>query len=203
MPEELEKWIESCLMDPDIWVLAWSVRPSVYSTISRIDDIILLRHGETEHNNFQLFIGNRQLRDSPVMRTTGDEGQQLDFRNSLCIQLVPSLVVRNILLKGSFGTLAPKEYHDLPEARQFIHWRKEAYRSFKEALSDLSIVATQLLADGTIKEWKDVIVSTGALEWFRKGRKLKEFPRGPVEFVPKPKLQSPAGSPQSREAGSE
>jgi hypothetical protein len=113
----------------------------------------------------------------------GKDGQkQLDFRNYLCIQIVPSFVVEDILLKRRIGTPDPKEYRDVPGEKSFLLWRKRTYRLFKMTLSDASVVATQLLSDGTVKEWKDLVISPGAVEWHRKGGKLKEFPKGPVTF---------------------
>jgi hypothetical protein len=202
MPNELASWIGNYLTDPNTWTVVWDVHRCAYSAISSSGGATVLSgYGDGQiSNGVQFFFGHKGLTSGPVMRTGGDSLQRIDFRSSLCIQVAPCFIARDALLKGSFGTLDPKEYRKIPAERQFMLWRRDAYRSFKKAFSESSVMATQLLSDGTLKEWREIIISTGAVKWSRDGGKLKEFSEGPVEFLPESSGEQAAADSQPRSA---
>src|SRR5689334_22099580 len=107
LPEELMKWIAVVLDDTDQWVLYWRIRPSTYYFIRTYMDLSIERF---DLDNCQLFIGNGALRERPVMRVTKAGVERLDFRKSLCIQVCPSFISSDALVKGTMDILARTEY---------------------------------------------------------------------------------------------
>ena len=187
MPSELNKWISSVLDDQICWILLWDISTNTYSTISDSHEYISTAYSDNSRSasRMQLFIGNRQLRSNPIMRTTQNGRREIDFKHSLCVQVVPCLITDHILLEGSIATLKPKEYDGIPCEREFRHWKQQIIGCFTKMLSDRSFVTTQILSDGTVKEWRRLIVSSGAVAWYREGGKLRQFAKGPVEFIPR------------------
>lgn len=185
LPEELGSWLEHIIQNLDHWVLAYQIRPREYSFITDGGDLTKYTNRKI-NNNIQLFIGKRSLA-MPSMMPDGNRRPVLDFRQSLCVKLDPSFIVGEMLLEGSIDTLRPQKYNGIAGQKEFMLWRNGVYRSFKESLSVPSIVVTQVLSDGGKKAWPLILISRGAMEWYSRGGKLKQFAKGPVEFVPEPR----------------
>lgn len=184
LPKELNKWVGDVVDDTNHWVLIWDLSSHKYSTIKSKNDPLLIDYEQRGTGEFRIFFGNKNLKIEPIMRIAADGKERIDFRNSLCIVLEPPFIAGEVLIKGSINVLNQKEYSGMPQERNFILWRKKIFRSFKEIFSDTSVIATQPLIGGAVKKWRNLVISTGAFDWYLGGGKLKEFPTGPVEFVP-------------------
>jgi len=130
-----------------------------------------------------LFFGNQELATLPVWQNLS-QGQVLDFGRSFAIQFVPSLTVApDILLDGRLGILSPSQYDsDQKTYRALVSWFKNVGRLLASSLNSNGTVLVQYTTQGFLKEWKDVLVSRGAVEWRRQGNRLKQFPCGEVDF---------------------
>jgi len=183
LPAEFIIWLEEVIADSEHWTLIWHVRRGIYSIASTND----LGDYGNEQNPYdvQFFVGNRQLSERPRMLLRDDGKEQIDFVNSLCVQVIPPFVVGDVLLEGNVKALPPRKYVDIPLKREFVSWKRRLFRWFEQKICEKSAVVTQVLTNGEKKELRGVIISLGAIEWHRSGGKLKQFYDGSVEFIPK------------------
>jgi len=183
-PAELIKWLESLLADETCWISSWSVRPNAYSIISsgaRGEPHTPLSIGTGPGPHF--FIGNKLLRPGPVMTTRPNGIAEIDFLESLCVRLWPCFIDGPVLLEGCLQSFAYSRYLTVPKGRQFWSWRQGLIASFKEAIP-LPAVGSTLLEDGSVKSFKNVLISEACLDWWANGGKLKQFINGPFEYAP-------------------
>ncbi len=179
-PDEVINWLGTYLDDGGNWVIAWNIRPSVCRVLESGDSKAIQYYKE-HGNGVQFFLGTKLLRDAPVMRE-GKRGIELDFRNSLCLQLVPCVYLEGVLLKGYLSTLKFNQYHGVSGKDKFWEWRSSILKKFKKDMTDKSLIITQELENGTRKYWEETIVSNEAAKLCQNRILLKEFPKGAVTF---------------------
>jgi hypothetical protein len=184
LPEELADWLTDVMAQEIHWGIVWHVRQNTYKFLDKGE--LDLYKKMYQRRDVLYFVGNHKFRPGPIIKHSFAK-PELDFKNSLCIRIWPTFIVDDVLLEGNVDTLDPKQYDGIDEKQEFLRWRNRTFRWCKEALSDPSAVATQVLSNGRTKEWKGLVVSLGAFQWYQRGGKLQQFEKGPVEFIPKKK----------------
>ncbi len=198
-PSEQREWLKRPFSEPGIWGLVWRYGEGYRYFPDGLCDVENLQFGGENEDELMLFLGRRDLAETPAWRAT-PRGDQIDFKKSRAIQFVPSLTICNhILLEGRIAILRPSEYQtDEIPSKPLLQWFRQVARSLY-SLKAPGTILTQRTADGSQKEWQNVIVSSGAVAWRCAGGCLKQFPKGMVEFD----LQTgrKAGEPESQQAG--
>jgi len=110
--------------------------------------------------------------------------EDIRFLDSLCARFVPSFLIQDTLLEGYLDAFGPSRYKDRPNGEQFLSWKAKLSSSLKRVVFKNHGVTTQLVNDGSIKRWNNVLVSQGVLDWFSDGKKLKQYEDSDVEFTP-------------------
>ena len=132
-----------------------------------------------------IFFGQKAREARPIFDFTPRGQRSLNFLQSKAIQFVPSLIVEGrVLLEGRMAIMRKSDYqlHGIP-CEPIFGWFHSVAASFKAAVADRAVLLIQQKkGSGTIKEWRQVVVSKHAAKWRRNGRLLKQFPRGEVEF---------------------
>jgi len=182
LPEEQKAWLQALLKQQPVWCIC---ERSCLREPVRVEpqDVVNLNFETKTEFEWALFLGLKTLTKAPVFRPT-PQGSTLDFVKSLAIQYVPSLVCApDILIEGQLAVMRKFEYElaKLPWQHLF-QWFRELTRSFRRTLGFKGAVLVQHTTLGTVKEWRGVLLSKGAVEWRLNGRRLKQFPRGEVEF---------------------
>jgi len=128
-----------------------------------------------------MYIGRSDLAHAAWEKT--QSGDKINFVNSQAIQFVASLMVEGrVLLEGRIAIMRPSDYkqHNINPAN-LMRW----YRKMRESLSSImahDFVVIQRTTLGTLKEWRGVGITPGAVALRFKGVLLKQFAEGAVEF---------------------
>jgi hypothetical protein len=186
LPEELDRWLASVFAEDRNWALCWKVHSNTYTRVIHSAHA----NGQVQWSiaagsKPEFFIGNKNLCSGPIMRKRPDGVEEIDFLASLCVRVVPSFVSQGVLLEGRIESFPRSKYNGSPNATKFWTWRRQLILFLRKSVFPMPAVASQLLTDGTTKTWESVFVSQGAIDWFSKGGKLKQFVNGPVEMTPK------------------
>ena len=182
-PTEQQNWLDQLVSDSRVWCVFKRFGQTYREYPDGDDKRGCLQFDAKNERDLLLYIGHKEIVPSPVWRTTLRGQQDIDFKKSCAIQLIPSLVVNNeILLEGRLAILRKAEYEEEKiNPRPLFHWFRKVVSTL-DSLRFPGAVLAQQTTKGTIKQWKEVLVTPGAVQWWQKGYKLKQFPRGEVAF---------------------
>jgi hypothetical protein len=180
--EEQRAWLET-QCQPGTWIRYWEPSRPVQHEVLTPQSVRLLDFEAKHGDDWMLFLGRKDMAPESVWLDTA-VGRQIDFVKSMAIQFVPSLAYHDkVLLEGRISIMRVENYQQEGiDCAPLLNWFNALCRSFQRAVAKRDAVVTQRTTEGTIKEWRKVLVSERAVEWRHSGRKVKQFPKGEVEF---------------------
>lgn len=134
-----------------------------------------------------IFLGRSDISNGPIWRISA-KGKELDFVRSLAIQFVPSVVAGDTMLEGRFDIHRASEYELVGvEHGDLRKWIAQLRRSMRSMWKVPGIGIRLESRDGVRSAvGGTVLFSPGAVDWYRQGGKLKQFPEGTFSFVFEP-----------------
>ncbi|MBX9790669.1 MAG: hypothetical protein K2Y37_17265 [Pirellulales bacterium] len=181
-PSEQVRWLKERLNDPEIWCVGkMGVPTSEYFTVDS-DSVDSLQFTGIHGTELMLFLGHANLQTDVVWRSTARHILEIDFVRSQAIQCLPSLIVdASILTEGQLAIMDASYYEEVGiDPRPLQRWFRDVVRSFRALRAPR--MALGKVDHAAIKRWPSVVVSPGAVDWRKSGRKLKQFPKGAAEF---------------------
>jgi len=181
LPSEQKAWLNETLAQSALWCV---VRfPGDSSRLaSEPGEIDRLPFVEPSCKYFDLFLGNRELVETPVCRIAGDGREVIDLVRSMAIQYVPSLVVDNdVLLEGQMAIMTATYYQELGlDQRLLERWFARMAKSFQSQCATAKLISHR--ADGKAATYPGTMLTPGAVQWRLSGNRLKQLRNGPLEF---------------------
>ena len=180
MHHEQRDWLARVSREIDGWFVAESPTGPL---VGRLTDVAAF-FGEPESTPPTLFLGRSDLSDRPIWKI-GPRGKDIDFVRSLAIHFVPSVRVGDVLLEGRFDIHRSSEYAlaGLDHAG-LARWIAQLRRSMRSSWKPDRIRMRLESSDGIRSDIRSApLFSPGALDWYRQGRKLKQFREGTLSFV--------------------
>ncbi len=179
-PDEQRVWLTRVLSRHDTWCARW--QPGIGEPEFPFGAALLENSIFRGNDEAMLFLGRKDLTALPTWRENERGHRDIDFVRSQAIQVVPSRVVRDVLLEGRIAIMRATYYEDAGiSVRPVRKWFHEVGRSL-EQLRLPGAMLLQRTTTGRIKEWQSVIISRGAADWRQSGGSLKQFVDGGVEF---------------------
>lgn len=181
LPNEQQAWLNETLEQSALWCVVRfpGDESRLVSDLSEIDRLPFV---EPSCKYFDLFLGNRELVETPVWRIAGDGREVIDLVRSMAIQFVPSLVVdNNVLLEGQMAIMTATYYRELGlDQGPLERWFARIANSFRKQRSPAKLVYHR--ADGQAAAFPGTMLTSGAVQWRLAGRRLKQLLHGPMEF---------------------
>jgi len=179
-PEEQRIWLADLAADSLLWFVVDSFPGSgaALTTVAALRDLVLQGAGHV-----QIFVGRRDLGPGAQWRIAGQR-RELDFTASQAIQLVPSLSHEDVLIEGRLAIMRRSEYQRAGIAFEpLAMWFGEVGRSLKAALNarDTHLI-TYSSTEPPAPSRRKVLVSPGAIEWRKSGKRLQQIPGSLIEF---------------------
>lgn len=182
--DEQRQWLIDQSLVENVWMFGWSFLTK-YFEITGGSDIKNLRPEE----EYLFYIGRSGLAYPMWRKIKGGERNDIDFVRSQAIQFVTSFIAEeNILIQGRLGIMRLPEYKPQGiDPAPISRW----YRQIRKSLSSImthDVIVVQRITNGSLKEWRDIGITPGAVAWRRRGGLLKQFAKGSVEFDISPAL---------------
>jgi hypothetical protein len=169
LPEEQLPWLKNILAQEGTWCWIRLRGPGsrIVTDPGAFDDVDF----QTE-DLMELDFGRYAVQE-PVFKETG-YGIDLDFPRSLVAQFIPSLILeRRKLFVGQIG-ISSKSWYDFygVDSDPIFAWYRELSRSWKKLFRDDSMVVVHL-DTGQVSPSRWVHLSSGAIDWWKRGNELK------------------------------
>jgi hypothetical protein len=179
-PEEQRIWLSELTADPLLWFVvdAFPESPAAPATATVLRQLTLEGRG-----HLQIFLGRKDLGPGPQWRIAGQR-KELHFTASQAIQLVPSLAHENVLIEGRLAIMRRSEYQrDGIAFEPLASWFRVVSRSLKAALNARETrLITYSSTEPPAPSRRKVLVSRGAIDWRKSGKRLQQTPGSLIEF---------------------
>jgi hypothetical protein len=182
--QEQHDWLAQISSENEGWFVAKG--PLAELTIGQLSDLTMFL-AETKTGGASIFLGRSDLSTSPIWRITS-KGRELDFVRSLAVQFVPSIVAGDTMLEGRCDIHRASEYALVGADDSGLRkWIGAIRRSMRSAWKVPGVQVRLESKDGVRSSvGKTTLFSPGAVDWYRHGGKLKQFPEGTFSFVFEP-----------------
>jgi hypothetical protein len=185
-PDEIATWMKKAISSSQLWSVLWEEgNDASFLALNDIRPEMFIGAGQV----IQIFLGLPELAPAPAWRYVNGR-RLLDFPKSYAVQLIPSTVVpdQNVLLLGQIAILRQDQYDDPKKASDLITLFRRL-RSDMSKNSDRSHAVVQVLSNGTMKYWSDILLGKELSD--RSHLRLKQFVKGEVLFEIAPSDSNP------------
>lgn len=185
LPDEQRLWLWNLISEENLLCAFYRMSSGKIERGS-ITDRGILAHVDfcvTEISNIQFFVGKPEFLGQAYSQDRFLQEVEDNFTRLQAIRITASRIVADrILLDGQIAIMRPIYYVEASiDPKPVQKWYQQVKRSFK-AIMTKDFIVTQRTTLGTVKEWKEIGITPGGVEWRLSGKLLKQFPKGPVEF---------------------
>ncbi len=187
LPDEQSKWLERTFVSDDSW--CWIRRRDADSRLISGP----FKTGDLRFDSeklVELDFGRSSVQ-TPLFRET-PFCTEIDFPRSLAVQFLPSLILKgHMLTVGQLGITSKGWYEYLGiQAQSVVKWYQQLARLLKKTFLR-EYMAIVKLDDGRVYTYRDIHLSPGAVEWWRKGNELRTPTNDNIRFdvVPREEIK--------------
>ena len=178
---EQRSWLIELAANPLLWLLLNYPRER---RVIRADiDAVKALSFMSGPGEVQMLLGCKRLCEDPWWRSVG-ERDEIDFKGSQAIQLVPALVQGDVLLEGHIAIMQKADYEASGmKFEPLAGWFRSVCKSLAQAIMAQEIALTNLsLTERPTRSRRKVLISPGAISWRENGKRLKQFAETSIEF---------------------